>query len=110
MKEKKLLLIIIFNLIIIFSEILFGLISNSFALIADALHNIGDVIAIIITFIAIKLGTKESTFKYTFGFLKAEMMAGFVNTLFLFITMFYMIYESIHRFYNPEVIEPIYMI
>ena len=110
MKEKKLLWIILFNVTIIISEVVFGLISNSFALIADALHNTGDVIAIIITYIALKLGTRKTTFKYTFGFLKAEMMAAFVNTLFLLLTMLYMIYESINRFYNPEVIEPIYMI
>jgi len=109
-KEKKILFIIIFNLIIVFSEITFGLISNSFALIADALHNAGDVIAIAITYIALKFSTKQKTFKFTFGFLKAEMMAAFVNTLFLFITMFYMIYEAIVRFINPEIIEPIYMI
>ncbi len=110
MKERMILWIIIFNCVIIFSEIFFGLISNSFALIADALHNAGDVIAIVITYIALKLGTKQSTFKYTFGFVKSEMMAAFVNTLFLSLTMFYMIYEAINRFFNPEVIEPIYMI
>ena len=110
MREKKILWIIVFNTIIIISEIVFGLISNSFALIADALHNAGDVIAIVITYIALKLGSQKTTFKYTFGFLKAEMMAAFTNTLFLFITMFYMIYEAINRFFNPEVIEPIYMI
>lgn len=110
MKATKLLWIILFNCIIIISEIVFGFISNSFALIADALHNAGDVIALIITFIALKFGSIQSTFKCTFGYIKAEMMAAFVNTLFLFLTMFYMIYESIHRFINPEVIEPIYMI
>ena len=110
MKTTKLLWIIIFNLLIIVSEIVFGLISNSFALIADALHNTGDVMAVVITYIALKLGAKKTTFKYTFGYLKAEMMAAFVNTLFLFITMLYMIYEAINRFYNPEIIEPVYMI
>jgi len=110
MKENKLLWIILFNLVIIVSELVFGVISNSFALIADALHNTGDVIAIIITYIAIRLASKKITFKYTFGFLKAEMMAAFTNTLFLVITMFYMIYEAINRFYTPEIIEPIYMI
>lgn len=110
MKEKKILWIIIFNLIIIVCEIAFGLISNSFSLIADALHNIGDVIAIIITYIALKLGSKKATFKYTFGFLKAEMMAGFVNMLFLFITMFYLIYEAIERFFAPQAIDAKYMI
>ena len=110
MKEKMILLIIIFNVIIILSEVLFGFISNSFALIADALHNTGDVFAIIVTYIALKLGTKQATFKYTFGFIKSEMMAAFVNSMFLSLTMFYMIYEAINRFFNPEVIEPVYMI
>lgn len=110
MKEKKILWIIIFNLVIIFAEIFFGLLSNSFALIADALHNTGDVLAVIITYIAIKLGSHQTSFKYTFGFIRAEMMAAFVNTLFLFLTMLYMIYQATDRFVNPEVIEPIYMI
>jgi cobalt-zinc-cadmium efflux system protein len=110
MKGKKILWIITFNLLIIFSEIFFGLVSNSFALVADALHNTGDVMALVITFIAIKLGQKQTTFKYTFGFIKAEMMAAFVNTLFLSITMLYMIYKALYRFYKPEIIEPVYMI
>ena len=110
MREKKILWIIIFNLIIIVSEIFFGLLSNSFALIADALHNIGDVIAVAITYLALRLASTKASFTYTFGFLRAEMMAGFVNTLFLFLTMFYMIYESIFRYMHPEKIEPLYMI
>lgn len=109
-KEKKILLIIIVNLTIVVSEIIFGYISNSFALIADALHNAGDVLAVIITYIALVLGTKTTTFKQTFGYIKAEMMAAFVNTLFLFITMLFMIYQAINRFFNPEIIDPIYMI
>lgn len=110
MKTTKLLWIILFNLIIIVSEVVFGLISNSFALIADALHNTGDVIALVITYIALKLGTRQTTFKYTFGFIKAEMMAAFVNTLFLLVTMLYLMYEAVGRFYHPQIIEPLYMI
>ena len=109
-KEKKILLIIIVNLVIVIAEMIFGYISNSFALIADALHNAGDVLAVIITYIALVLGTKTTTFKQTFGYIKAEMMAAFVNTLFLFITMLFMIYQAIDRFFNPEIIDPIYMI
>lgn len=109
-KENKILLIIIANVIIIVAQISFGLISNSFALIADALHNAGDVLSIVITYIALVLATKSTTFKQTFGYLRAEMMAAFVNTLFLYITMLYMIFEGFSRFFNPEVINPIYMI
>ncbi|MBD3791130.1 MAG: cation transporter [Campylobacterales bacterium] len=110
MKAKKILLIIFFNLSIILAEIIFGVISNSFALIADALHNTGDVIAIVITYIALRFGTSSPTFQFTFGFIRAEMMAAFTNTLFLLLTMLYMIYESIGRFFAPEVIAPEYMI
>jgi cobalt-zinc-cadmium efflux system protein len=110
MREKKIFWIIIFNCVIVVSEILFGVVSNSFALIADALHNAGDILAIVITYIALKFGLRQTTFKYTFGFLKAEMMAAFINTLFLFIAMIYMIYEAIGRFFSPEIIEPMYMI
>jgi len=110
MREKKIFWIIIFNCVIVASEILFGIVSNSFALIADALHNAGDILAIVITYIALKFGLRQTTFKYTFGFLKAEMMAAFINTLFLFIAMIYMIYEAIGRFFSPEIIEPMYMI
>lgn len=110
MKIKKLLWIIIFNVLIIISEVVFGIISNSFALIADALHNTGDVMALVVTYIALRFGVKQTTFKYTFGFLKAEMMAAFVNTLFLMITMVYIVYEAISRLFSSEVIEPVYMI
>lgn len=110
MKEKRLLWIIIFNVLIIGSELLFGFIANSFALIADALHNVGDVLALAITYLALRLSYVRASYKYTYGFLRAEMMAGFVNTLFLFMTMFYMIVESFTRLMHPEKIEPLYMI
>ncbi len=110
MKEKQLLWIILFNLTIIISEVIFGVISNSFVLIADALHNTGDIISIVITLIALKLGKRPKSFKYTFGFLKAEMMAAFVNTLFLSLTMIYLIVEAIQNFLQPEIIESKYMI
>jgi len=110
MREKKIFWVIVFNLVIIVSEIVFGLLSNSFALIADALHNTGDVIAVWISYLALRLATKKVSFRYTFGFMRAEMMAGFVNTLFLFLTMFYMLYLSVLHFLEPEKIEPLYMI
>jgi len=110
MKAKKIFWIILFNLAIIVAEVFFGLLANSFALIADALHNTADVMAICITYIALVLGTKKTTFRYTFGFIKAEMMAAFINSLFLFLAMFVMIYHAIDKLLHPETIEPLYMI
>jgi len=109
MREKRIFWIIVFNLIIIVSEFGFGWIANSFALIADALHNVGDVIAVVITYLALRLSGQRASFEYTFGFMRAEMMAGFVNTLFLFVTMFYLIYEATLRLFEPQVVEPLTM-
>lgn len=110
MQARKIFWIIVFNLVIIAAEVVFGLLSNSFALIADALHNTADVMAIGITYIALVLGTRTTTFRYTFGFIKAEMMAAFINSLFLFIAMFVMIYHAIDKLFHPQIIEPLYMI
>ena len=109
-KDKKILLIIIFNLIIVFAELIFGFISNSFSLIADALHNAGDVVAVVITYVALKITVYKTTFKHTFGFLKAEMMAAFINTSLLYLTMLFLIYHAIGKISNPEIIAAEYMI
>lgn len=109
-KKKKILIIIIVNLIIVLAEIFFGLVANSYALIADAFHNGSDVLSVIVTYIALVFATKNATFKQTFGFIRAEMMATFINSLFLFVTMLIVLYEAINKLLNPQIIDPNYMI
>ena len=109
-KEQKIFWIIVFNLLIILSEVVFGWIGNSFALIADALHNAGDVLAVGITYLALRLSSSRPNFRRTFGYTRAEMMAGFVNTLFLMVTMLYLMIEAIGRIGHPEPVDPAYMV
>lgn len=109
-KEQKILTVIIGNIVIVVSQISFGLVSNSYALIADALHNAGDVLAVGISYIAIILSTKTPTFRRTFGYMRAEMMAAFVNSVFLFVAMIVVLYEAVHKLFFPEIVAPIYMI
>lgn len=71
------------------------------ALIADAFHNLGDVLALFISLIAIIYGAKKASESMTFGYVKAEIMAAFINSLFLIITMIFILVESINRFLNP---------
>ena len=78
------------------------------ALIADAFRNLGDVLALFISLIAIIYGAKKATETMTFGYIKAEIMAAFINSLFLIITMIFILVESINRFLNPtEINAPI---
>lgn len=108
-RTRSIMLVIGLNLAIVAAEIFFGLLANSIALITDAFHNLADALAVIVTYIALVLGNRRPTYRYTFGFLRAEMMAAFVNALFLIVTLAFLIYASIMRLVEPEEVLPEYM-
>ncbi len=107
---KRLIIIISLNLAITAAELLGGLISGSLALLSDALHNFSDAIAIIISYIALKLGKKPNTLKNTFGFKRAEIIAAFFNTAFLVIIVLFLIKEAVERLFSPSAIDAELMI
>jgi len=111
-RNSKFIAIIIFNIIIVVAEVYYGYISNSIALITDALHNFGDIIAIVISFVASVYATRSPTISSTLGFIRAEMMATFINSLMLIVLMVYVLYESIEAiiFNRSEVSGDIMMI
>lgn len=100
--EKNLFVTMALNFFITVAEVIGGLISGSLSLISDALHNFSDGIAIIITYIAMRLSKKPRTFKYTFGLKRAEIIAAIINASTLIIISFFLIKEAIERFYNPS--------
>lgn len=104
-KKNILQKVIFLNITLVVAEIAAGIFSGSMALVADAFHNLGDVLALFISLVAIIYGAKEVSIKMTFGYIKAEMMAAFVNALFLIITMLFILFESFMRFYNPQAID-----
>lgn len=100
--EKNLFITMALNFFITVAEVIGGLISGSLSLISDALHNFSDGIAIIITYIAMRLSKKPRTFKYTFGLKRAEIIAAIINASTLIIISFFLIKEAIIRFYTPS--------
>ncbi len=103
--ERNLIITMLLNFLITILELIGGLISGSLSLISDALHNLSDGIAIIITFIAIKLSKKPRTDKRTFGFKRAEVIAAVINAASLIIISIFLIKEAIVRFTEPTIIE-----
>jgi len=99
--EKNLFITMALNFLITIAEIIGGFISGSLSLISDALHNFSDGIAIIITYVAMRLSKKPKTFKYTFGLKRAEIIAAIINASTLIIISFFLIKEAIERFSNP---------
>lgn len=100
--EKNLFITMALNFFITIAEVIGGFISGSLSLISDALHNFSDGIAIIITYIAIRLSKRPKTSKYTFGLKRAEILAAIINASTLIIISFFLIKEAIERFANPS--------
>jgi cobalt-zinc-cadmium efflux system protein len=98
------------NFLITVVEVIGGLISGSLSLLSDALHNFSDGISIIISYIAIQLGKKPKSPKYTFGLKRAEILAAVINAGTLIVICFYLFKEAYERFMEPRHIAGIMMI
>lgn len=101
-KGNKVLFSIILNLILTVAQLVGGIISGSLALISDTLHNFSDVVSLSISYFANKLIRKEASYKRTFGYKRAEIMAAFINSSTIIIVAVFLIYEAIHRFIEPQ--------
>ncbi len=101
----KLIVTIIMNFTITAAEIIGGLLSGSLSLVSDALHNLSDGIAVIISYISLKLGKVNPSGKHTFGYKRAEILAASFNASVLVIVSIYLFYKAAGRFIHPVKIE-----
>ncbi|HPB34401.1 MAG TPA: cation diffusion facilitator family transporter [Caldisericia bacterium] len=104
-REKNLIIVIFLNFFIFTSELLGGIFSRSLSLLSDSFHNLSDTISIVISLIAIRFSKRESSYKFTFGGKRAEIIASLFNSIFLFIVSIVLIKESIIRLTNPQIIQ-----
>lgn len=75
------------------------------ALIADAGHNLSDVLGLVIAWVASYLVKKSATKKYTYGLKKSSVLAAFLNAMILLVAIGIIIWEAIGRFAEPQQIE-----
>jgi cobalt-zinc-cadmium efflux system protein len=101
----RLLLSVILNFGITIAEILGGIFSNSLALLSDAIHNLNDTTAILISYIARVLSKKKRDSKRTYGYKRVETLAAFVNTEILMVIAVYLLIEGINKLSNPSIIQ-----
>ena len=80
--SKRYLWVTIFNVIITAAEIVGGIVSGSLALLSDALHNLSDVVSIVVAFAANLIAKKSKDQHKTFGYKRAETLAAYTNGLF----------------------------
>lgn len=99
--QRRVALVILLNIIIVIIESTVGVISGSLALLSDAWHNLSDVLALVVTAIALGLGARAATPAMTYGYVRSEMMATFINAGFLSLLMIWVTVEAVDRLIHP---------
>ncbi|MGD8926288.1 MAG: cation diffusion facilitator family transporter [Thioalkalispiraceae bacterium] len=89
------------NLVFVAIEAGYGVYSGSLALIADAGHNLSDVVSLLLAWGANVLATKAATEKHTYGFRKATVMASLASAILLMVVLGGISWEAITRLLNP---------
>lgn len=107
---KNLLITLLLNFLISIAEIIGGIFSNSLALISDALHNFSDGLAMLISYIALKVSKKDSDYKHTFGYKRIQILAALFNSVTLIVISIFLLYEAYQRFLSPEEIKSLPML
>ncbi|GIQ68474.1 cation transporter [Xylanibacillus composti] len=83
-------------------EIIGGLLSNSLALLSDSAHMVSDVIALGLSMTAIYLASRPPNSRFSYGYLRFEIIASFLNGLALCLISVGIFIEGIRRFFFPE--------
>jgi len=90
------------NLIFVVFEFVCGLLGNSIALMADAGHNLSDVLGLAIAWIASTLGKRPPSSRYTYGLGGSSILAALFNAVFLLVAVGAIAWEAILRLWRPE--------
>jgi cobalt-zinc-cadmium efflux system protein len=107
---RNLAITVLLNGIITVAQFVGGMISGSLALISDALHNLSDVISVILAYLAHRIGLRPQTVKSTFGYKRAEILAAFINAVSLIAISVYLMVEAGKRFMNPKEVDYLWML
>lgn len=108
--SRKLKVAIALTSIILFAEIIGGIISNSLALLTDAAHVFMDVLALGLSLSALTIACRPLDEKATFGYHRAEIFAALINSILLIIVVIFILREAYERLLSPPEIRTFQML
>jgi len=89
------------NLIYVIVQVGFGIRANSVALLADATHNLSDVLGLLLSWGAIVLATRSPTQRFTYGLRGSSILAALVNGAVLLLVTGGIAWEAVQRLFEP---------
>lgn len=96
---------IVLNLAFVFTEATYGFIANSLALMADAGHNLSDVVGLVLAWGAVWLSRKKPSIRYTYGLRRSSILSALLNAVLLLIAVGGITWEAIRRFWSPAEVQ-----
>lgn len=90
------------NIIYIIVEVIYGLLSGSMALLADAGHNLSDVLGLVVAWAGAELGKRPPSKRFTYGLGGSSILAALLNGLFLLVACGAIALAAIERFSTPS--------
>ena len=87
------------------AEVIGGLLTGSLALISDAAHMLTDTMALAIALFAIRMAKRAADSRRTFGYARFEILAAAFNAAMLFAVAFYIFFEAVQRFRQPQEVQ-----
>lgn len=92
------------NIVLVATQVFYGLVAHSVALLADAGHNFGDALGLLIAWAAYLLGRFNPTARYTYGFRSASILAALLNSVILLVATGAIVWEAIERLLQPSAV------
>ena len=100
--ERNIITAFILNLLFAVIELVGGLITNSVAILSDAIHDFGDSLSLGVALYLQKVSKKRGDDKYTYGYRRFSLLGSvFISVILLFGSL-YMIKESLIRLFHPQ--------
>ena len=94
-------LAIALNLAIVLGQAAFGWWAQSMALIADAGHNLSDVLGLVVAYVAVLLSRRRPSARFTYGWGHSSIVAALFNAAFLLVAVGALSWEAIERLRHP---------
>ena len=95
---------IVLNLGFVAVEAFYGFLSNSMALLADAGHNLSDVLGLVAAWVAAILSKRPPSRRFSYGFRAASILAALANSVILLIAVGFIAYHAVMRLIIPDLV------
>jgi len=89
------------NVALVVAQVIAGWLANSMSLVADAAHNLSDVLGLVLAWVATWLGARRPTARRTYGLRRSSILAALLNAILLLVATGALAWEALQRFSRP---------